>query len=69
MKFNTTNVIIGAVVIAAVIYFLKPSNEGFADSNPGAILGTVFASILGIGILLSFIGAMGEVGSGKYNSS
>ena len=69
MKFNLTNVIIGAVVIATVIYFLKPSNEGFADSNPGSILGMVFAGILGVGILVSFIGAMGEVGSGKYNSS
>jgi hypothetical protein len=66
MKFNTTNVIIGAAVILAVVYYLKPTNEGF-ESNPGSIIGMVFAGILGVGILLSFIGAMGEVGSGKYN--
>ena len=68
MKVNWTNVIIGAVVIAAVIYYFKPTNEGFGDSNPGAIIGTVFAAILGIGILLSFIGAVGEIGSGKFNN-
>ncbi len=33
MKFNSTNVVIGAVVIAIVLYFLKSSNEGFAPSG------------------------------------
>ena len=34
MKFNTTNVLIGAVVIAAVFYYLKPTAEGFSFLNP-----------------------------------
>lgn len=56
------NVLIGAAVIAAVVYYLRPStftSEGF-ESSPGSILGMVFAGILGIGILLAFFGAMTE---------
>jgi hypothetical protein len=68
MKVNWTNVLIGAVVIAAVIYYFKPSTEGFSDSSPGSIIGMVFAGILGVGILLSFFGAIGEIGSGKFNN-
>jgi LPXTG-motif cell wall-anchored protein len=30
MKFNSTNVIIGIVVIATAFYFLKPTTEGFS---------------------------------------
>lgn len=60
MKTNWTNVLIGAAVLAVVVYFLKPtanSSEGF-ESGPGAILGMVFAGILGVGILLAlFVGA------------
>ena len=62
MKTNWTNVLIGAAVLAAVYYFLKPtapSYEGF-ESSPGAILGMVFAGILGVGILLAFLGGMSE---------
>jgi hypothetical protein len=69
MKFNSTNVVIGAIVIAAVVYFLKPSTEGFSDSSPGSIIGMVFAGILGVGILLAFFGSVGEIGSGKYNTA
>ena len=55
------NVLIGAAVIAAVIYYFRcSSQEGFEESSPGSILGMVFAGILGIGILLAFFGAMTE---------
>ena len=66
MKTNVTNVLVGAIVVATVIYFLYPkvnTYEGF-ESNPGAILGMVFAGILGVGILFAFIGGMGEAGRG-----
>jgi hypothetical protein len=51
MKFNSTNVVIGAVVIAIVLYFLKPSKEGFAPSDDGfektfIILSTVVPVVL-----------------------
>ncbi len=69
MKSNWANVLIGAAVILAVVYYLKPSTpsyEGF-ESNPGAILGMVFAGIMGVGILLAFVGGMSEAGSYKYS--
>lgn len=56
------NVLIGAAIVAAVIYYFRPSTfttEGF-DSSPGSILGMVFAGILGFGILFAFIGAITE---------
>ena len=61
---NWTNVLIGAAVVAAVIYYLRPrtfTNEGF-ESSPGSILGMVFAGILGVGILFAFFAGMGEAG-------
>ena len=54
MKTNWTNVLVGAAVLATLAYFLYPKvsmNEGF-ESSPGAILGSVFAGILGVGIVL-----------------
>ncbi len=66
MKTNWMNVLIGAAVVLAVVYLLKPtvpSYEGF-ESSPGSIIGMVFAGILGVGILFAFIGGMGE--SMKY---
>jgi protein-S-isoprenylcysteine O-methyltransferase Ste14 len=65
MKTNWTNVLVGTAVIAAVVYFLYPTApryEGFAEQSVGSILGMVFAGIMGVGILLAFFGAMGEVG-------
>ncbi len=53
---------IGAAVVLAVVYLLKPtasSYEGF-ESSAGSIIGMVFAGILGVGILFAFIGGMGE---------
>ena len=60
MKSNYTNILIGAIVIAFVAYILYPKismNEGF-ESSPGAILGSVFAGILGLGILVAFLSAL-----------
>lgn len=60
---NWTNVLIGALVVAAVVYYIRPSTftmEGF-ESSPGSILGMVFAGILGVGILLAFFGSLTEV--------
>ena len=60
MKSNYTNILIGAIVIAIVAYILYPKismNEGF-ESSPGAILGSVFAGILGLGILVAFLSAL-----------
>jgi hypothetical protein len=57
MKTNWTNVLIGAAVVFAVyVYFFRstvPSYEGF-ESGPGAMIGMVFAGILGVGILIAF---------------
>ncbi len=62
MATNWTNVLIGAAVIAAVVYYFKPRGYGYEgfESSPGAIIGTIFATILGVGILVAFVGAMGE---------
>ena len=60
MKSNYTNILIGAIVIAIVAYILYPKismNKGF-ESSPGAILGSVFAGILGLGILVAFLSAL-----------
>ena len=61
MKATLVNVILGAVVLAAILYGLNPSlfvREGFEGSSSiGGILGTVFASILGIGIFAALVGA------------
>lgn len=68
MKTNYLNVAIGLAVVLAVLYYIKPSmftSEGFegnVDTSAGGIIGLVFASILGIGILLAFIGGFSEVG-------
>jgi hypothetical protein len=63
MKTNFTNVLIGAAVVFAVyVYFFRstaPSYEGF-ESGPGAIIGMVFAGILGVGILIAFFAGMSE---------
>jgi len=40
MKFNTTNVIIGAVIIVTVLYFLKPTTEGFGFIRPSVDIDT-----------------------------
>ena len=53
MKFNTTNVIIGAVVIAIVLYFLKSSSEGFTPSDDAfekTLIGA--GASFGIGIII-----------------
>ncbi len=68
MKTNWSSILIGAIGIAAIVYFLNrsPSREGF-ESNPGSIIGMVFAGIMGVGLLIAFVGAMGEGGAYKYN--
>ncbi len=70
MKATLQNVLIGAAVILAVVYILRPSTfggEGFAgnpwdDKSAGSILGMVFAGILGVGIVFAFFAGLGEVG-------
>ena len=65
MKTNWTNVLVGAAVLAAVYYLLKPTAspyEGF-ETGPGAILGMVFAGIMGVGILFAFFGGLSESSS------
>ena len=62
MRAKLMNVVIGAAVILAVLYYFSPASpnyEGF-ESNPGAILGTVFATILGVGILFAFIASFSQ---------
>jgi hypothetical protein len=64
MIANLTNVIIGAIVVLAVVYYFRPTSpsyEGF-ESNPGAIIGTIFATILGVGILFALLGSFSEIG-------
>lgn len=56
---NWTNVVLGAVIVAAVLYALQPTaftSEGF-ESSPGSIIGMVFAGILGVGIIAALIGS------------
>ena len=60
MKSNWTNVLIGAAVILAVVYYLKPSmvgGEGFEDLASGGLIGLiifiVFLTIAFIGIMTS----------------
>ena len=65
MKPNWMNVLVGLTVVLVVVYSLKPtatSYEGF-ESRPGAILGMVFAGILGVGILLAFFASLNQVAS------
>lgn len=74
MKFKITNVLLGVAVIVAVLYAYKvwttPTvkvilKEGYSDTNPGAIIGMIFAGIMGVGLLFAFVGGMSEAG-GKY---
>ncbi len=53
MKFNSTNVVIGAVVIAIVLYFLKSSTEGFTPSDD-AFEKTLIGAGAGMGLIILF---------------
>lgn len=60
MKTNWTHVLIGAAVILAVVYYLKPSQpgyDGFEDLAGGGLVGLIifiaFLTIAFIGIMTS----------------
>ncbi len=72
MKVKVSPILLGIVLVGIALYVYKQwttptvklivQKEGFAENNAGSIIGMVFASILGIGIVFAFFAGLSEVG-------
>lgn len=67
MKANTRNVLIGAVVLAVVVYFVSPTafgREGFQEEPQGQkIAGYVMGALFGLFVIGGMIAAFNAGGS------